>query len=376
MDFLQMLIKLHDIRNNFFFSISGMCKHIAALCYAIARICEKVKDDGLSCTEVLQTWHQPKGKKRDAAFLQVIKTPKAGKSMKVTDKPRRDQYDPRAPRDRFETKFDFDKLAEVSNGQAAVLMYIQRTEDHSRCVPDLNDTTHFETVISSEELNVPCVPEACLKAQSYHYDDVMHHLQCSENSVAWLSQKTEPQSSCDEWNQQRIGRITASNMGKVLNHVDDNLEITGKTHSLTATIMGYYKPPGDSSNGPRQWGLANEKNARTAYNTKMRQRHKKFTCNTTGLWIYQTKPCIAATPDGLCECTCCGKGCIEIKCPYKDRYKTIAQLAETKNSFIVTDSLGHHSINMNHEYYIQIQTQLLCTDRKYCDLVVLMKKFL
>ena len=45
-------------------------------------------------------------------------------------------------------------------------------------------------------------------------------------------------------------------------------------------------------------------------------RHEDFTIEETGLFIDPDLPYLGASPDSIVSCTCCGKGVVEVKCPF------------------------------------------------------------
>lgn len=49
------------------------------------------------------------------------------------------------------------------------------------------------------------------------------------------------------------------------------------------------------------------------------QNHKRMKSCDSGTVINQDNPFISASPDLVIECECCGKGLVEIKCPYAIR---------------------------------------------------------
>lgn len=81
-------------------------------------------------------------------------------------------------------------------------------------------------------------------------------------------------------------------------------------------------------------------------------------------------PYIGATPDGIINCDCCSDGIIEIKCPYINKDSTITEISQKKSSYLISDEAGNICLDMNHDYYYQIQTQLLCSSASYCDFIV------
>ena len=92
----------------------------------------------------------------------------------------------------------------------------------------------------------------------------------------------------------------------------------------------------------------------------MKQEHYEFDCFCSGLVISKDYPFIAATPDAFRQCACCGKGVVEIKCPYctKDLEPGISAC------------LKDGSLPSSHHYYYQVQTQMLACDVQFADFVV------
>ena len=79
-------------------------------------------------------------------------------------------------------------------------------------------------------------------------------------------------------------------------------------------------------------------------------------------------PYLGASPDGLVECSCCGKGVLEVKCPFchKDNLPE-----ENETGFCMLKSEGTWSLKRNHSYYYQVQLQLhVYRDALYADFVV------
>jgi len=117
------------------------------------------------------------------------------------------------------------------------------------------------------------------------------------------------------------------------------------------------------------WGCEHEKTARDRYEAEMKQVHTNFSVKDSGLIINPKWPFIGATPDGSVSCTCCGKGVMEIKCPYCHHGESIADAAEDKNFCLEKDSNGLY-LKHAHAYYYQIQTQLFVSGVDYCDICV------
>lgn len=88
--------------------------------------------------------------------------------------------------------------------------------------------------------------------------------------------------------------------------------------------------------------------------------------------IHENFPYFGASPDGLIECTCHGLGVVEIKCPFKfKKSKNIEKdLLDQGSCSPVIKSNNELVMNINHEYYFQIQLQLLLSKRNYGYFVV------
>ena len=48
------------------------------------------------------------------------------------------------------------------------------------------------------------------------------------------------------------------------------------------------------------------------YKTKMVTNHKGLNITRSGVYVSLEHPFLGATPDGLVECACCGKGVVEL----------------------------------------------------------------
>lgn len=65
-----------------------------------------------------------------------------------------------------------------------------------------------------------------------------------------------------------------------------------------------------------RWGCTHEKDAVEAYTKQQKALHGDLKIEEAGLFISMERPYVGATPDGLVTCTCCGKGTVEVKCPF------------------------------------------------------------
>ncbi|CAG2229693.1 unnamed protein product [Mytilus edulis] len=100
------------------------------------------------------------------------------------------------------------------------------------------------------------------------------------------------------------------------------------------------------------------------------QQHLDFSCTQSGFHVSNENPFLGASPDGITNCQCCGRGIVEIKCPYKHKDNTIEHAAAIDSTFCLDKNLH---LKTNHRYYTQIQFQMYILKVTYCDFVVFTK---
>lgn len=166
----------------------------------------------------------------------------------------------------------------------------------------------------------------------------------------------------DQWLEERSIRLTGSNFKKYsrarpetrLKLAYENINNTHKHFSTKA--MDY--------------GNENEHKARDYYQSL----HPELRIEESTLTIRRTEPWIGASPDGL-VLDKDGKlvGAIEIKCPYSKKDLTIAQALDIKDFYLKRVGSEVH-LDKNHEYYYQIQGQMMVLDLTWVDFVVRTEK--
>ena len=89
-----------------------------------------------------------------------------------------------------------------------------------------------------------------------------------------------------------------------------------------------------------------------------------------------SNPWLVASPDGLVfdPCEDPPQGLVELKNPYTLRDVPLDQAATSCKTFCLEiNADGNLQLKRGHDYYYQIQCAMVCTDRQWCDLVVLTK---
>ena len=97
-----------------------------------------------------------------------------------------------------------------------------------------------------------------------------------------------------------------------------------------------------------------------------------FSIKLCGFIVDKENPFLGASPDGLIECTCCGCGVLEVKCPFcAKEAESLEQVVEQQKDFCLK-LLPSKTLKLstNNPYYLQCQLQIYTTRRAYCNFVV------
>ena len=145
----------------------------------------------------------------------------------------------------------------------------------------------------------------------------------------------------EEWFTQRLGRVTASALYQVMTKgggaTRRNYMMKLLCERLTGTQEDFYQ------NAAMQRGTELEPVARSAYEID-----KGVMTAETGFVLHPTIEGFGASPDGLVG----DDGLIEIKCPNTATHVDFLQTGKIDN-----------------KYVWQMQAQMACTGRKWCDFV-------
>jgi putative phage-type endonuclease len=147
-----------------------------------------------------------------------------------------------------------------------------------------------------------------------------------------------------EWFAQRLGKVTASRVADVIAKTKtgystsrDNYMAQLVCERMTNTVAESF------TNSAMQWGTETEPLARAAY-----EAHADVLVDEVAMITHPTIEAAGASPDGLVG----DDGQLEIKCP---------------NTATHIDTLLTQTVPG--KYYAQIQWQMACTGRQWCDFV-------
>ena len=188
-------------------------------------------------------------------------------------------------------------------------------------------------------------------------DDLIMNSSLSDEECEALEVTTRLQSGCPEWRDHRSGRVTASNMKRVFTRVASlRVRDDDDPSALVKCVMSYTDT--DISNYAVKHGVAMEPHAKNMFVRLMKRSHKGFSARDCGLVLYKPKQYIAATPDLVSTCQCCGTGVCEIKCPWNCRNKVPSHHNFAHLSRGVNDDTS--VLLPNSPYMFQLQGQIAC----------------
>ena len=150
----------------------------------------------------------------------------------------------------------------------------------------------------------------------------------------------------DDWFAARLGKVTASSLYKVLAKTKTGYGADRGNYMTQLVLERVTGTKADSyTNAAMQWGIDQEPFARAAYEAKT-----GVLVEEVGFVPHPTIEAAGASPDGLVG----DDGMVEIKCPDS---KTALECWLSENP-------------VEGKYFAQMQWQMRCADRAWCDYVV------
>lgn len=148
----------------------------------------------------------------------------------------------------------------------------------------------------------------------------------------------------DEWFTARLGKVTASRISDVMAKTKSGWGASRANYMAELIVERLTGQKGDSyQNAAMMWGTNTEPLARAAY-----EAHRGVLVEETGFVPHPSGAMTGASPDGLVG----DDGLVEIKCP---------------NTATHIDTLM--SDDAPPKYFAQMQWQMACTGRAWCDFV-------
>ncbi len=111
------------------------------------------------------------------------------------------------------------------------------------------------------------------------------------------------------------------------------------------------------------------------YKSYYQNKYPEFRVDKCGLFISETNNWLAATPDDDPSNTAQPLGLLEIKNPFSFKYQPLDEACKNSAFCLEVDKdTQQRRLKQRHDYYFQVQCQLYCTDKMWCDFVVCTRK--
>jgi putative phage-type endonuclease len=154
----------------------------------------------------------------------------------------------------------------------------------------------------------------------------------------------------EQWFTDRLGKVTASRLADVLAKTKTGYSASRSNYMTQLVLERITKTRAESySNAAMQWGNEQEPFARAAY-----EAHTGQMVEEVGFIQHPDIEDAGASPDGLVG----DDGMVEIKCPS----------SSTALECWLIHAQGGNPVDA--KYYAQMQWQMRCADRSWCDYVV------
>ncbi|XP_052072779.1 uncharacterized protein LOC127710859 [Mytilus californianus] len=170
----------------------------------------------------------------------------------------------------------------------------------------------------------------------------------NDEHISRNEQQTRGQQANKQWHIERQKRLQSSNFGRICKLTDRS-----DPEKVALEIID----PKIFKSKATEYGKRYE-------NIAIKEYERETECSVTDCGIFVSKhlPFLGSSPDGVVS----DKVIVEVKCPFSARDKIVS--ASTVPYLSITDDILH--LNHNHNYYYQVQGQLYCSNRLYCDFIV------
>jgi len=383
--YIELSYNVHGFRSfslYFILRLDGGCRHLAAALFDLeATLRENLT---VTCTSRKCIWIRKTQKNYAGIQIKDLKLTKEefGKTVKDYPSPHYLNYDPR-PVHITEYNDIFDVLKSTTPS-AGILSWIPSIQVNVYTEQEVDEHVSDEMNVQwSEEvddnivlLTIQEYGDMFVKEKQIEREIELSREQCEEfvtfihmdrNQKDMLYDKTIGQGQTDLWMKHRAGRLTASNVYKIC-HLKESTDPT----NTVKLLMNYCPMNKDYLPAPLQCGHMKEISAKNLYQKKMQGKHKHFSIAESGLVVCDDDSFIAASPDGICYCSCCGKKLIEVK--------SIFSKKNLQPSVAAADKLEENAVNKkptlkeNTSWYYQIQCQMAVTKVHKTDLVIYTNK--
>ncbi|XP_061190608.1 uncharacterized protein LOC133198543 [Saccostrea echinata] len=333
--------------------LEEVCSHVAAILFKV-EASVRLGYNKVACTSMPCTWNQNFTKKVEAVPLYEISFEKSKKTnFHLPSSPA-----PQHAGIAFENTASFLQKLRETNPTAVIFTVTEPRPNPPTPKPSLPVvlTSLYNpeyTKLSDTELATKC-------------DDILQNITINQEESINVEELTRNQSLSTKWYKYREGRLTASNFYDIC-----HTNVQRPSVSLIKRIMQYF-PNIDTP--AIKWGKSNEETALKEYTELMLQHNEAFSTRQSGLVLNPDYPTLGASPDAVTDCPCCGKGLVEIKCPFK--YKNTHPCSVKDPGFYLkphapraTGKQCNNQLAITSKHFYQVQGQMALCNVDFCDFV-------
>lgn len=216
--------------------------------------------------------------------------------------------------------------------------------------------------ITPDEVIQDVSPERLEELKSSFYQS---NVVITRDEAEKIEQQTRDQADNKEWKHERRKRVTASRAGGIAK-MKNSTKRSSKVKDMLYSIF--------NGNVATKYGLDMEDSTIQQYVTYQRVNgHPNTAVQNCGLFISEHNNWLAATPDGLVQDPSDEShplGLLEIKNPHSFKDKDFEEACKKSSFCLEKKENGILQLKRRHDYYFQVQCQLYCVDKNWCDFVV------
>ena len=299
------------------------CKHVSLVLFALTKRSEGIITRD-TCTEVLQTFHHQKKFTGSPVLMSDLKLRKKDNLHELKN------FDPRPVEFRNRPGYP-DLFRSVWLNSSADDLPIRQMYAPANIMAINNDHDYLQ------------------KTPEEYFLDELDVITISEQKRAQTEEATRGQSSNKVWIREREKRLHASSYRKICK-AGPRTDLNKMAQSLTntETFTSKYTEHG------KKYEFVAVKDYSTETGNKV---------ESCGIHVCAQHPFLGCSPDGLV-----GKdGIIEVKCPYSCKD---LEISPANVPYLKYNDRGEMALKENHNYYYQVQGNLICTGRQWCDFIV------
>ena len=198
---------------------------------------------------------------------------------------------------------------------------------------------------------------------SYYLTNVV----VSKEEAQDIEMATREQSNSDLWKAERLRRITATKVGTIAKMLKKTKRANTVKQMLYTTFRG---------NETTRYGTRMEDTTRQNYVAYQREQgHSNLTISKAGFVVTVDNPWLAASPNDRVTDPDDPQplGLVKYKNPFAARQHTLSEACDMSTFCLQkknTDSKITYKLKQQHNYYYQIQCQLYCDNKDWCNFVV------